>query len=145
MSNLTIACALVLAAQLAVVLVWRTWWTQSLRALQRSTELISARLDRSSQAQLRVEVDALAASVAKLSKSNRAEFGRLWGKVSTFEELHPFVDRDDVAAALVANGGELERAAGEGLKRVGVTRAANTGVVCACGWCASCLERAGAH
>lgn len=165
------ACALACVAQIVVAIAWHTWWTQSLRALQHSTELSSVRgeselnraltaiaagvaeakahVDRSALGTLRVEVDALAESVARLSRSNRAEFSRIYARIQQLQLplRSPEADArdDDVAAAFERSGDPQLQAAADGLREAGVTRAGRTGIICTCGWCASCVERASAR
>lgn len=150
MFYLIIACALALVVQIGVAVAWSTWWTQSLRALQRCTELVNARIDRTAQSQLRVEVDALAANVEKLSRSNRRELGRIWAEVHELRTRDeppeegawpPPEELDDVAGAMIRDGGVQQVKIGTALQQLGVTRAGGTGLICSCGWCASCQDR----
>lgn len=83
--------ALVIAVGALAVAVSTTFALRDIESRMDSLSLLTAQIgekvEKTTSATLRVEVDALAGGLDALSKRNRQEFGKLWARVRPFEDL----------------------------------------------------------
>lgn len=117
---LTLGCALV-AVVACVGVVWLSISLANWR-VSMSQQLAELRLkiERHSNAELRAEVDALAAAATKHAASVRKQFGSVWAEFQRFEQPdEPLFDEDQP---------ELP--------------GAGAPPACSCGWCQACKARA---
>lgn len=124
MFYLTVVCvlvAVVACAGVAVLSISLADWKHS-TSLQLSE--LRQRIERTSGAELRAELDALAAAATKHAASVRKQFGTLWAEIESMRPPEP----DDFVDAILVDQPQLP---GIGAPPV-----------CSCGWCQACKARA---
>jgi hypothetical protein len=124
--------ALAFVALLVGVVLLRTSLTKGLRLIASDLDAMRVLVRSVSGSQLRIELDALVADVDKLRKSQQKQFGTVWARLGS---------RDDIAGALMESDDPRAREVGKAHAQLGVGIAAPSPKECACGWCQTCEER----